>query len=99
MNNVRIGIWTSGAVVVGLAVTTLLMLGTVGQELLSGVSVSLDKWGARETYAASSEPSKYWASVVSHSAVALILGFLSSVAFWLALLEAQVGKSSTNCRK
>lgn len=99
MNNVRIGIWVSRAVGLALVITTLLMLGTVGQELLSGVSISLDKWGARETYAVSSEPSKYWASVVSHSGVALILGFLSSVAFWLARLEAQVGKSSTNGRK
>lgn len=96
MKKIRIGIWTSSAVGVGLAITTLLMIGTVGQELLSDVSVSLDKWGTRETYALSSEPSKYWASVVSHSAVALILGFLSSVAFWLARLEAQAGKSSAN---
>lgn len=90
MANPRIGAWVTRAVGYMLVVTTVLLVVSVGKELVDGVTMSTNKWGPRTTYTLASEPFKYWASVVSHTAVALVLGALSLGAFWLARLEAQV---------
>lgn len=90
MANTTIGVWATKAVGYVLVVTTVLLILTVGQELVSGVTMPTNKWGPRTTYTLANEPFKYWASVVSHFTVALVLGGLSLGAFWLARLEAQV---------
>lgn len=90
MANPRIGAWATRAVGYLLVVTTVLLVVSVVQELVDGVTMSTNKWGPRTTYTLASEPFKYWASVVSHVVVALVLGALSLGAFWLARLEAQV---------
>lgn len=90
MANARIGALATRAVGYMLVITTVLLIVSIGQELVDGVTISTNKWGPRTTYTLTSEPFKYWASVVSHAIVALILGASSLGAFWLARLEAQV---------
>ncbi|RBH52945.1 hypothetical protein C3F00_029970 [Pseudomonas sp. MWU13-2860] len=99
MANAGIGVWATKAVGYILVITTVLLIITVGQELVSGVTQSTNKWGPRTTYTLANEPFKYWASVVSHLAVALVLGALSRGAFWLARLEAQVNDPQKKRRR
>lgn len=89
MANAHIGAWLTRMVGTILVLTTVLMLFSVGQELANGVTLSTNKWGPRTTYARVSDPFKYWASVTSHTVVALGIGTSSVGAFWLARLESQ----------
>lgn len=89
MANVRIGAFATKAAGYVLVLTTVLMIVSVGQELMSGVTMSTNKWGPRVVYTHTTEPFKYWASVISHIFIAVVLGGLSFGTFWLARLESQ----------
>lgn len=99
MANPGIGAWATKAVGCALAISTVLLIVIVGQELVSGVTLSTHKWGPRTTYTLAGEPFKYWASVISHLAVALVLGALSRGVFWLARLEAQINAPQKDRRR
>ncbi|MFC6337557.1 hypothetical protein GIR22_24650 [Pseudomonas sp. CCM 7891] len=92
MANAHIGAWATRTVGYILVITTVLLVVSIGKELVDGVTLSTNKWGPRTTYTLVSDPFKYWASVVSHAAVALVIGGLSLGTFWLARLEAQVNE-------
>lgn len=50
--------------------------------------------GPRRTHTLADEPFNYWASVVSHVVVTLVLSALAAGAFWLAHLERLGNKAS-----
>lgn len=50
--------------------------------------------GPRRTHTLADEPFNYWASVVSHVVVTLVLSALAAGAFWLAHLEGLGNKAS-----
>ncbi|WP_411566844.1 hypothetical protein ACLIN3_27430 (plasmid) [Pseudomonas orientalis] len=84
----KIGAWATRIVGYLLVATTALLISSIAQELLSGSTLSTNKWGPRTVYTLAGEPFKYWASVVSHGVTALILGAAAAGAFWLARLES-----------
>lgn len=84
----KLGAWATRAVGYLLVATTALMIYSVVQELVSGSTLSTNKWGPRTMYTLTGEPFKYWASVVSHCVTALVLGTAAAGAFWLAKLES-----------
>lgn len=95
MANAAAGVWATRVVCLMLIITTVFSLATVGQELVSGVTVSTNKWGPKVTNTLSAAPLKYWASVGSHLVFTFVLGALSVGAFWLARLESPPQHSKT----
>ncbi|WP_411566193.1 hypothetical protein ACLIN3_04875 [Pseudomonas orientalis] len=88
MSKPKIGAWATRIVGYLLVATTALLICSVAQELLSGSTLSTNKWGPRTVYTLAKEPFKYGASVVLHGVTALILGAAAAGAFWLAKLES-----------
>jgi hypothetical protein len=99
MDRTRIGGWATKAVGCMLVFTAALLIVTVGQDLVSGVSTSASKIGPRAVYTLASEPFKYWATVSSHAAVALVLGALAAGAFWVSRFEPPTNEPQSSTRR
>ncbi|KPY19594.1 hypothetical protein GSU75_00657 [Pseudomonas savastanoi pv. phaseolicola] len=90
MLNPKLDIWVTRVIGYISAVFTTMLLLSIAQELVSGATTLTNKWGPRTVYIRASEPLKYWESVVSHCAIALVLGTLAGGALWLDWLECKL---------
>ena len=95
----RIGAWLTRAVGCLLFVTSGLLIVSVGQDLVDGVTTSTNKWGPRMTYSLGRDSFRYWAAMASSVVVAIVLAAMSVGAFCLARLEDKVEHPQKKSRR
>lgn len=77
----------SGIATILLAMSVVLLILIIGNELADGVTISLNRTPPRPTYMRSVAPWAYWITIATHAVGVVVFSGMTAVLVWIGVFE------------